>query len=851
MRRRVLKHLGTARARLVAGLGLGLALLLVGVSVLTFGQVRAASPALNNKGISTDGVATSTSFDGVRYSYSASALQAAGFASGAIVTVNNLSFQWPMVAPSSPDNWQAAGQVIPVSAAGATEVGFLGAATLGPSSGTGTLTYTDNSTQAFTLAFSDWTLNGGTASVLPADTIAATLSYRNTSSGAQQTKTTYVFFTSVPLAPGKTLQSVTLPTGANQGALHVFALGTGLISVSAALNNEGIKADGTASSTSFDGVGYSYSANALQAAGFGSGAAVTVNGVSFQWPTVAANTPDNWQTIGQTIAVNAPGATIVGFLGAASRGPSSGTGTLTYTDNSTQSFTLAFSDWTLNGGTASVLPADGVAATLSYRDNSSGAKQTKTTYVFFTSVALQPGKTLQSVTLPNGATQGALHVFAIGTTAGPQGSATWETYLGSPAHTSYNAAETAITPQTAAKLKKVWSVHTASITGQPIVGNNLIYWGSWDGYEHAANLAGTEVWRRNLGTTVGACFIKTGVVGAGTLGTINGTPALFVAGGNATFYALNALTGAVIWQRQLGSPPAHFLWSSPMVANGSVYVGMASLLDCPLVQGQLIQLNADTGAVQHTLNLVPNGCIGGSVWDSPSLDAASGLIYFATGNPGTCSQAEPLTYAVVAVHASDLSIAGSWRVPTSQQLSDVDFGATVTLFTATINGTPTPLLGVANKNGWYYAFDRSKPLSAGPLWEDKIAIGGDDPGNGFGSISSSAWDGTTLYVGGGKTTINGVSCAGGTVRAVNPATGAYLWQHCLGSGYVIAAITAIPGAIVVGAGSTFYVLASSNGATLFRFQDTTTHAVFNGPATVVNGRLYEGNVDGNFYAFGL
>ena len=55
---------------------------------------------------------------------------------------------------------------------------------------------------------------------------------------------------------------------------------------------------------------------------------------------------------------------------------------------------------------------------------------------------------------------------------------------------------------------------------------------------------------------------------------------------------------------------------------------------------------------------------------------------------------------------------GSWQVPSSQQTPDGDFGSTPTVFPAVINGTTHTLVGVANKNGIYYALDGAN-VSAG------------------------------------------------------------------------------------------------------------------------------------------
>ena len=102
-----------------------------------------------------------------------------------------------------------------------------------------------------------------------------------------------------------------------------------------------------------------------------------------------------------------------------------------------------------------------------------------------------------------------------------------------------------------------------------------------------------------------------------------------------------------------------------MVYNGSVYIGMASLADCPLVQGQLIQMNASTGAIQHVFNTVPNGCTGASVWGAPTLDVTAGTIYFATGNAGSCSSGEPYAESLMEVKASDLTFIHHWQIPTN------------------------------------------------------------------------------------------------------------------------------------------------------------------------------------------
>ena len=167
----------------------------------------------------------------------------------------------------------------------------------------------------------------------------------------------------------------------------------------------------------------------------------------------------------------------------------------------------------------------------------------------------------------------------------------------------------------------------------------------------------------------------------------------------------------LIWKTNLGTPPAEYLWASPVLFNGSIYYGIASFGDCPLVQGQVVQMNATTGAIQHIADLAPNGCIGAGVWTSPTVDPSDGSIYVTTGTPNACPNPGPnLAPSIVKLRASDLTILSSWTVPTSeQQFGDEDFGATPTLFTATINGVPRSLVGAENKNGLFYVWDSIEP----------------------------------------------------------------------------------------------------------------------------------------------
>ena len=433
--------------------------------------------------------------------------------------------------------------------------------------------------------------------------------------------------------------------------------------------------------------------------------------------------------------------------------------------------------------------------------------------------------------------------------------AEWPGYLQNGNHTSFNGAETYITSASAPSLAQRWSFATsAPISAEPIQANGLVYTGSWDGNERALTRQGQLVWSTFLGqttdnlcnpTTVGVASTPT--VSSVTPGTILSTRStLYVGGGDGQIYALDARTGAILWHTRLGPSPSTFIWSSPTLYGGSVYIGVASYGDCPLVQGQLVRLDAATGAVQSTFNVVPTGCTGAGVWGTPTVDANTGIVYFATGNGGSCSSSETYAVSLVAVHASDLSLVSSWQIPPAQQVPDGDFGSTPTLFSATISGSPKSMVGIIGKNGFYYSFDRTA-IGNGPVWQARIAAGGSCPECGYGPIAPAAWDGQQLYVGGTIVTLNGQSCRG-SLQALDPATGHANWALCLSSGSVLGAVAAVPGVVFAGAGSKMFAYQASNGKTLFTFTDPAGKPFYSA-ASIAGGQVYVGNVDGALYCF--
>ncbi len=398
-----------------------------------------------------------------------------------------------------------------------------------------------------------------------------------------------------------------------------------------------------------------------------------------------------------------------------------------------------------------------------------------------------------------------------GVPSAAQGVGDWPAYLDGPTHSSYNAGATAITPANAAMLSQSWKWTppaapkggTNRLLASPTVADGVVYIGADDGDFYAVNeTTGAVIWSLYLGVDKRPKGGKCGSVAQGIIATatvaddpVSGAPTVFVNSGDGHLYALDATSGAVVWKALVDTPSttvqSYYSWGSPLVTNGDVYVGISSNCDTPLVQGGLVSFNQSTGAQVAKWQDTPTGKDGGSIWSSPAL-LSNGDIVVTTGN-GYATSGEPLyNESIVSLDPNSLTPVDSWQVPVAQRTDDSDFGASPTVWTATINNVSTPMVGACNKNGIFYAFAQGD-LNAGPVWQTRITV----PYKGGATECDSAaiWDGSQLIIGGGDaTTINQVNYPG-SVQALDPATGAPTWQTGL-SGMIVATPTEDGGGVV-------------------------------------------------------
>jgi serine/threonine protein kinase len=187
---------------------------------------NALASAFNNVAVSDDTNTDAGNFDGGIASFSAQSLAAAGVTPGRTVTVNGVALTWPSTAGTGrSDNAIATGQTIAMHGSG-SKLAFLVSSDYGPVTAGGTITYTDGTTQAYTITSPDWFVSAS-------DNAAVISAYQNRGGNERFTQPCAAFAVSVPLTADKTIASVRLPAAGvapiHKGTptLHIFAAGIG------------------------------------------------------------------------------------------------------------------------------------------------------------------------------------------------------------------------------------------------------------------------------------------------------------------------------------------------------------------------------------------------------------------------------------------------------------------------------------------------------------------------------------------------------------------------------------------------------------------------------------------------
>jgi outer membrane protein assembly factor BamB len=372
----------------------------------------------------------------------------------------------------------------------------------------------------------------------------------------------------------------------------------------------------------------------------------------------------------------------------------------------------------------------------------------------------------------------------------------WPAYLFSSHHPSATTGPATITLGNAGSLTAAWKFQEQPPTGNqppggfsasPTVADGMVFIGSQTGDLYALQEStGQLVWKRTLDYEQpgnnGNCKNARGIVGTATVAADpqTGKPTVYVPGARY-LYALDAATGAQDWKSLVGPAGSatlvgdYFNFASPTVQNGLVYEGVSHECDLRFVRGGVQAFSQQTGSLQHTFWTDPAGQVGAGVWSSEAT--TNPWVYVTTGDPKPTGTQLYHAYSFLRLNSGTLALSGSWQLKLPQA-ADLDFGSSPTLFDGTVNGVSTSLVGACSKNGRYYTLRRSA-LGNGPVWSVRVGAA-DHTGQGM-CLASAVWNSqaSALYLAGNTTSINGQTYDG-SVREVNPGTGATGWATGLG-----------------------------------------------------------------------
>jgi len=268
-------------------------------------------------------------------------------------------------------------------------------------------------------------------------------------------------------------------------------------------------------------------------------------------------------------------------------------------------------------------------------------------------------------------------------------------------------------------------------TSSPVVYNGKIYIGNSNGFFYAIDAAtGAQVWQFPTagGTPLDSQFhcnpSSNGIASSGAIATIGGVDAVIFGApdrssglhhGDGHLFALNAATGALIWESPAvaqvtgttsGSTTElheQIGYSSPLVWFGTVYVGVADHCDNPIQKGKIKAVDLATGNLKAGFNFDATGTRGGGVWSSPT--AFNGLLV-TTGNTRFGAQPEPVPNNGLSMLRLDLNTgAVVWKhqpVPFSMD-NDPDWSATPAI---TWPSCGTVAIST-QKDGWTWAVDET------------------------------------------------------------------------------------------------------------------------------------------------
>jgi polyvinyl alcohol dehydrogenase (cytochrome) len=436
----------------------------------------------------------------------------------------------------------------------------------------------------------------------------------------------------------------------------------------------------------------------------------------------------------------------------------------------------------------------------------------------------------------------------------PAQSPHWNGWGADLGNTRYQpASEAKLTSAQVKKLRLKWAFgfpDGSSAYGQPSVVSHRVFVGADTGYVYSLDArSGCVYW---------SYAAKAGVRNAMTVERLGGGDyAVFFGDVKANVYALDARTGRQLWINHVEENITDRVTAAPAYHAGKLYVPISSWEEfraadptygCCTSQGAVAALDAQTGATLWKTYVISQrpapthvnghsvqqyGPAGGSVWNTPTVDAMRNAVYVGTGD-ATTDPAADTTDAVMAIDATSGKILWSYQAHKNdtflvgcaqdaparmencpkKQGPDWDIPGSVIL---TESGGRR-LLIAGTKPGDILALDPDHDGAL--LWRKNVSGGilaGDGPAFPGGARKGPQWGGAvssgSIYYG----------LTDGGVVAISLATGDRLWFSPLDRDTSpkvnhSAAVTAIPDVLFVGGtDGKLFAVATKDGAELWSF----------------------------------
>jgi quinohemoprotein ethanol dehydrogenase len=326
----------------------------------------------------------------------------------------------------------------------------------------------------------------------------------------------------------------------------------------------------------------------------------------------------------------------------------------------------------------------------------------------------------------------------------------WPYYGNDPGNMRYVDIDQ-INPSNVAQLQPAWIFHTGvsneqtSFEGQPIIVDGTLYISSPHNHVYALDAAtGNLKWTYN--PEMPALEEMAICCGQVNRGVAVGAGKVFIGQLDANLVALDANTGDVVWKVAVDNWQDKWTETmAPQYFDGKVFIGASG--GEFMVRGHISAYDAETGNMLWRFYTVPGPgefgndtwagdswqTGGATVWTTPSVDPALGLLYITTGNAAPdldgSDRAGDNLFASSIV-ALDLNT-GEYRwhfQEVHHDIWDYDAPQPTHLFTLEKDGQQIPAIGHANKNGYYFILDRRDgtplfdvqevPVSTEPAWQN-------------------------------------------------------------------------------------------------------------------------------------